>query len=84
MTKEKNLYNTSVNGNPEKFNGVYYKNNYRFPADATMSAGYEHSVSGYLDFKIEPFLKIPLQGVGVGSLPVTSTGLQVGITRRLK
>jgi cytoskeletal protein RodZ len=84
MTMEKNLYNTSVNGNPEKFNGVYYKNNYRFPADATISAGYEHSISNNLDFKIEPFLKIPLQGVGVGSLPVTSTGLQVGITRKLK
>ena len=84
MTMEKNLYNTSVNGNPEKFNGVYYKNNYRFPADATISAGYEHGISSYLDFKIEPFLKIPLQGVGVGSLPVTSTGLHIGIARRLK
>ena len=84
MTMEKNLYNTSVNGNSEKFKGVYYKNNYRFPAAATISAGYEHGISSYLDFKIEPFLKIPLQGVGVGSLPVTSTGLHIGIARRLR
>jgi hypothetical protein len=84
MTKEKNIYNASINGNAEKLKGVYYKNNYRFPADATISAGYEHGISRYLDFRIETFLKIPVQGIGVGSLPLTSTGLQVGITRRLK
>ncbi|MEP6928238.1 MAG: hypothetical protein ABI834_11400 [Ginsengibacter sp.] len=84
MTKENNMYNVSLNGNQGKFEGVYHKNNYRFPADATLSVGYQHAISSYLDFRVEPFLKIPLQGIGVGSLPVTSVGLQVGITRRIK
>lgn len=84
MTTEKNKYNVTMNGNHEKVSGVYEKNNYGIPAVANFSLGYEHSVSGTVNIRIEPFLKIPLQGMGVGSLPVTSAGLQVGITNRLK
>ncbi len=84
MTKEMNTYYVTHNGNPEKLLGVYKRNNYRLPAVANLSIGYEYSVSKNLDLRIEPFLKIPLQGMGVGSLPVTSAGLQLGITGRLK
>ena len=84
ITKEKNIYNVTLNGNQEKLGGVYKKNSYGLPAVANVSIGYEHSVSKNLNIRIEPFLKIPLQGMGVGSLPVTSAGLQVGVTGRLK
>ena len=84
MTKEKNIYNVNLNGNQEKLSGVYEKDNYCMPAVANVSIGYEHSVSKNLNIRVEPFLKIPLQGMGVGSLPVTSAGLQIGITGRLK
>lgn len=84
MTKEKNIYNVNLNGNREKLSGIYEKDNYCVPAVANISLGYERSVSKNLDIRIEPFLKIPLQGMGVGSLPVTSAGLQLGITSRLK
>ena len=60
------------------------KNNYRLPAVANLSIGYQNSISKNLNIRVEPFLKIPLQGMGVGSLPVTSAGLQLGITSRLK
>ncbi len=84
ITKEKNIYNVTLNGNQEKLGEVYKKNNYGLPAVANVSIGYEHSVSKNLNVRIETFLKIPLQGMGVGSLPVTSAGLQIGITGRLK
>ena len=84
MTKEKNMYNVTMNGNPEKLIGVYGKYNFGLPAVVNFSIGYEHPVSSYLDIRIEPFLKIPLQGIGVGSLPITSTGLQIGIVHLLK
>ena len=84
MTKEENMYDADFNGNNEKFKGVYDKMNYKIPANINISVGYEHTISRYLDFRVEPFLKIPVQGIGVGSLPVTSAGLQVGIIRRLK
>ncbi|MEO8860036.1 MAG: outer membrane beta-barrel protein [Ginsengibacter sp.] len=84
MTKEKNNYNVTFNGNNEKISSVYNKDNYGLPAVANVSVGYEHKISRLLNIRIEPFLKIPLQGIGVGSLPVTSAGLQIAITGHLK
>ncbi|MEP7232053.1 MAG: outer membrane beta-barrel protein [Ginsengibacter sp.] len=84
VTKENNSYNVTLNGNHEKISGVYNKNNYGLPAVANVSMGYEHSISRNIDIRLEPFLKIPLKGMGVGSLQVTSAGLQIGITGRLK
>ncbi len=84
MTKENNSYNVTLNGNREKVSGVYNKNNYGLPAVVSVSIGYEHSISRYINIRLEPFLKIPLKGMGVGSLQVTSAGLQIGITSRLK
>ncbi|MEP6584788.1 MAG: hypothetical protein ABJA90_10995 [Ginsengibacter sp.] len=84
MTVEKNSYNVTLNGIHEKFSGVYKRNNYAIPAVANISIGYEYGISRNVGIRVEPFLKIPLQGMGVGSLPVTSAGVQLGITSRLK
>ncbi|MEO8765959.1 MAG: hypothetical protein ABI416_16785, partial [Ginsengibacter sp.] len=84
MTKEKNHYNTTVNGVPEKLTGVYEKNDYRLPAVVNFGIGYEHRFSRNIQLRIEPFLKVPLQGMGIGSLPVTSAGLHVGLTHLLR
>lgn len=84
MTKEKNNYNVTMNGTSERITGMYLKNNYGLPVVASISAGYAHKVSEYLELRIAPFLKIALQGMGVGSLPITSTGLIAGIIHRFK
>ncbi len=49
-----------------------------------LSAGYEFAVSGKTKIRIEPYVKIPLQGVGIGSLPISSTGLYLGITHSFR
>ncbi|MDP4283304.1 MAG: hypothetical protein Q8891_02700 [Bacteroidota bacterium] len=84
MTKEKNKYNVTMNGSPEKMEGIYQKSNFRFPAVSIISIGFEHQLYRLIELRIEPYLKIPLQGIGVGRLPVTSLGIQFGILRRLK
>jgi hypothetical protein len=84
MTKEKNQYTATVNGAVEKVSGVYKKADYGLPAVTGFSLGYEYNFYKSLNIRIEPFLKIPLQGMGVGKLPVTSAGLQIGITSHLK
>ncbi|MEO6838304.1 MAG: hypothetical protein ABI185_07935, partial [Ginsengibacter sp.] len=82
MTKEKNNYNITENGNPGKMIGVYKKSNLKMPAVFNISAGLEERLSGLINLRIEPYLKLPLQGIGVGKLPVTSAGIQIGLTRR--
>ena len=84
MTMEKNNYNVTMNGNPEKMVGLYEKSNVKTPATFNLSAGWEHQLTGKMHIRIEPYLKLPLQGIGVGKLPVTSTGIQVGIYRMIK
>jgi len=48
-----------------------------------LSGGYSHRVGKEGNFRIEPYLKMPLTGVGFGSLPLMSTGLHALYTRRL-
>ncbi|MEO5908002.1 MAG: outer membrane beta-barrel protein [Ginsengibacter sp.] len=84
MTKEKNNYNVTENGNPRKIVGLYEKNNLKMPAVFSVSAGWEHHLPGVLKIRIEPYLKLPMQGIGVGKLPVTSAGIQIGLTRQFK
>lgn len=46
-----------------------------------LSAGYNYSLSSKLNIRIEPYLKMPLKKVGIGKMPITSTGLYFAITR---
>jgi hypothetical protein len=84
ITREFNQYDASLNGQPEKLTGMYKKKSYEVPAAAVVSAGYQHAVSSKINIRIEPFLKIPLQGIGVGNLPVTSAGLQFTLSGHIR
>ncbi len=84
LTRESNQYNASVNGAPEKLTGMYKKNSYEIPAAAVFSAGYQHIISQRINIRIEPFLKIPIQGIGIGNLPVTTAGFQFALITSLK
>ncbi len=84
ITDEKNMYQVTMAGSSEKMFGNYNKNNYTLPAVAALSIGYERTVFKYTNLRIEPFLTLPLQGIGVGKLPITSAGLQFGLVRRIK
>ncbi|MEO8855185.1 MAG: hypothetical protein ABI359_15490 [Ginsengibacter sp.] len=84
MTMEKNNYDVMMNGNPGKMVGLYQKNNVKTPAAFNLSLGWEHQLRPLVKLRIEPYLKLPLQGIGVGKLPVTSTGIQIGIYRVIK
>jgi hypothetical protein len=46
-----------------------------------ISTGYSKRLGNLGSLRIEPYIKFPIQGLGIGQLPVLSTGIQVGITR---
>ncbi len=64
------------------YNGSkYYKSASRdWLSVMNLSIGYERSWGRGGRVRLEPYLKLPLQGVGIGSLPLTSTGIQAGVT----
>lgn len=50
-------------------------------ANLQLSAGYKYSLSSKLNIRIEPYLKMPLKKIGIGKIPITSSGLYFAITR---
>jgi hypothetical protein len=80
-TNEKNNYLVLLNGVQQSMVS-YYKNKSRsLAATFDISVGYEHKISKWNRIRIEPYLQIPLKGMGVGSMPMISTGFRIGLTK---
>jgi hypothetical protein len=80
LARENNNYHTMVNGNPQDMDKSYKDVTNYTAATFYFSVGYEHRILKRNKIRIEPYLQIPLKGIGVGKMPVTSTGLHLGIT----
>ena len=50
-------------------------------SNLNLSAGYTSKIGKLGDLRIEPYIKIPLKGVGVGSMPLQSAGIHLGLTK---
>jgi hypothetical protein len=48
-----------------------------------IGAGFEHSLGAKTNVRIEPYMKLPLAGVGTGNISISSTGLYLSLTRKL-
>jgi Outer membrane protein beta-barrel domain len=64
-------------------NSNYPQENY-FLSIVQLSGGYEFSISGKTKIQIEPYVKIPLKGIGSGSMPISSAGIYFGITHSFR
>jgi hypothetical protein len=87
MTRENYNYNydwwtATGSGNATKNWDWKTPSNYWFSI-INLSAGYEHRLGGIGNLRIEPYLRVPLSGLGKGQLNILSAGLNIGITRRL-
>jgi len=51
-------------------------------ATANISGGYIRKIGNGTNLRIEPYIKLPVSGMGIGKLPLLSTGLTVGITKK--
>jgi hypothetical protein len=80
LTKEKNIYLTLMNGTSENVVGLYNNSSGYFAAAIDFSVGYQYKLSNNKNIRIEPYLQIPLKGIGMGTLPVMSVGLHFGFT----
>jgi len=48
-----------------------------------LSAGYQKQIGAKTKIRVEPYFKIPMKGLGIGNLPITSAGMYIGITRSI-
>jgi hypothetical protein len=80
ITKENNKYQAVISGQQQEVNGEYNKTHCYPASDIRLSMGYQHALNKKLNIRAEPYIQIPLKGIGIGALPVTSTGLQLVLT----
>lgn len=80
LFKEKNNYVTSVNGTTSNMFASYSKTSASFAGALSVSAGYEHTLPGNNALRMEPYITIPVKGMGMGNLPITTMGVRALFT----
>jgi Outer membrane protein beta-barrel domain len=84
MFKESYNYNYLYNGSPRERSYDYNKPSQNWFSVLDISIGYEHSAGRFGKIRVEPYLKTPLAGMGAGSLPILSTGINLGFIHQFK
>lgn len=72
------------NGMTVAYPATYYNTSNSFLAIVQVSAGYEQVLSDKTKIQVEPYLKIPIKGIGIGSMPISSAGFYIGITHSFR
>ncbi|HVW60025.1 MAG TPA: outer membrane beta-barrel protein [Puia sp.] len=84
MTGETYSFSGSSPMNPNWHQTWPYKTPYKYWFSIlNLSVGYERRLGKIGNLRLEPFVRVPLTGVGTGSLSIMSAGLNIGITRRI-
>jgi hypothetical protein len=84
MNREDYDYSYKWNGNVVTVNRSYDNATRNWFSIIHAGVGYERSIGVLGNLRVEPYLKIPVGGIGLGSLPVTSFGLNMGITKSFR
>ncbi|NCI46924.1 outer membrane beta-barrel protein [Sediminibacterium soli] len=82
MTRENYEYYYQYMGNPATRNAAYKSSDTHILSIAHLSAGFERRISRNLSLQVEPYAKIPLAGVGLGQIKLSSFGLNFGLQFR--
>ena len=83
MKKEKYDYNVERYGVQYYGHKTYKNSSTNWFSVMHLSVGYQKPLGKIGNLRIEPYVKLPVSGVGVGSLPLRSTGVYVGLTRSI-
>ena len=85
MRSENYDYEYMQNNQPGGHNYLSYTNETKnWFSVVNFSVGYTHKLSDIGSIRIEPYLKLPIKNLGVGNMPIMSTGLNIGFTKKIK
>jgi len=83
MSKETYTYQYEYNWTTGDSSWDIHKPSQYWFSIVNLSAGFETSVGRIGKLRLEPYVRIPLSGIGTGKLPIVSGGLNIGIVRNL-
>lgn len=81
MKKESYAYRYNSYGQPVEKKISLKESTQAWGSHANISVGYSRRIGKNGIFRIEPYIKIPFKGLGIGSLPITSSGVYLGLIR---
>jgi len=84
IAEERYNYGYTKNGHSKKGFKKYDESTNNLVSNVHLSIGYEHNLGTIGDIRIEPYYRLPLNGIGAGNLPVTSAGINIGIIKHFK
>jgi len=85
MRTENYDYEYTQNNQPAGHNYLNYKNQSKnLFSVINLSVGYTHKFGATGSLRVEPYLKLPLKDLGVGNIPITSTGLNIGFIKTIR
>lgn len=79
VNNESYEYEEEVNGVIQNESVEFTKNSSNLFATVNMSVGYELKIKNKLRLRLEPYLNLPLSGIGKGKEPVLSKGVYFGL-----
>jgi len=82
MTSENYTFNSNYPPYSRSFKNDTLRNN--IFSILQISGGYERVISEKTKMRVEPYVKIPLQGIGRGYMPIASFGIYIGITHSFR
>ena len=82
---EKYKYSVSKNGVQDNLSRSYSAlREPKYFSGVNLSAGYETRLCRLWSVKVEPYYQTPVNDFGVGRVPVTSFGIDIGVIKDLK
>jgi hypothetical protein len=81
MKKEDYNYDYDWYGQPYYANKTYTNSTNNLFSIIDINFGYQHKLGKTSAYRIEPYTKIPVKGLGIGNLPITSFGLNFLISK---
>ena len=83
MKDESYVYDISHNGYRYPYSYKYKNHSTALLAAINISAGYTLKLGKIADLRIEPYIKLPVNKIGTGKLPIQSGGVMVGLTKTI-
>ncbi|MFP5041260.1 hypothetical protein [Parasediminibacterium sp. JCM 36343] len=79
MKKENYSYAYYIGGNKYTYNASYSNSPSYLLSIADFSIGMDEHISPHFNLHIEPYAKLPLKGIGFGSMQISSYGLNLAL-----
>ena len=82
MNKEYYDYTYEYYGDVHTKGYTYKENSQAWMAAINLGVGYERSIGKSFQFRIEPYFRLPVSGMGKGNLSLNSGGIFIGIGKK--